>query len=638
MGIDNTRIDIDKPAKSLVEDAYSLSQTHQVQRNEQYSAEYKLYRGFTNAADRDPDRANVFIPKIFSIVETKTPRDIKALLGSRPYLPFEARREEFRESSMIQTELIDEYCDKAQFYQKTASAIKIKNLYGTSFMDAIPYYETIIEKSLQPVIIGGQVVDMELVEQEAQRLRFRMTEYAPWEIYVDPFAKNLEEKGGCAYVIKVMLVRKSEILKMAEKGMYPGLDIEELTSDTAGHGEKSDHWGLTMMADLGLSSTDMDDGVGILLRFESEERYIDLWNGRVVLRDIPNPFKHGMINLSRLIHVQDAHSQNNFWGIGEAQQNEILQHMLNDSWNLTFDAHNMNNHGMTYYKNGAVNPDALVRTVGNKIGIETEEDRPIDYYIKESFGQPLPQDHYAIPQTVERMMDLTAGSFELQRGEQSAGNRTATENALRKEFGDGRQEQSARLGEMVFLKSFGEKMISMVAQFANQGDVVEIVGEESAQKLIGLNPKDLPGGFNFTFKGANMVADQLIQQRNWKEALPIIMQLPNFDTEKGGRKTLELFDMDSIKDQEMIIPNQVIQEGQAQAAEQEKIDIEAQAQRDHQRDIELALVNGQIKARSDKLKDNKLKSKGKGATHSKNQPLHDSKSEAQTTNRELRKR
>ncbi len=638
MGIYESRIDIDRPALELVEDAYSLSKDHQTVRNEQYTDEYKLYRGYPNAADRDPDRANIFIPKIFSIVETKTPRDVKALLGARPYIPFEARREEFRESSLIQTEIIDEYCDRGQFYQKGSSALKIKNLYGTAFMDAIPYYENVVEKSLQPVVIGGQVIDTEIVERQVQRLRFRITEYAPWEIYVDPMARNLEEKGGCAYVIKIMLARRSEILDMAEKGMYPGLDIDELLGKDSNSPDKANHFGLQMLADLGLPQSSMDDGIGVLLRFESPERYIDLWNGRVVLRDIPNPFKHGMINLNRMIHVQDAHSQNAFWGIGEAQQNEILQLMLNDSWNMTFDAHNMNNHGITYYKNGAVNPDALVRTVGNKIGIEAEEDRPIDYYIKESFGQSLPQDHYAIPQTVERMMDLTSGVFELQRGEQSAGNRTATENALRKEFGDLRQEQSARLGEMVFLKSFGEKMISMVAQFANQDDIVEIVGEEKAQMLVGLNPADLPGGFNFTFKGANLVADQLIQQRNWKETLPIIMQLPNFDTEKGGRKTLELFSMDSIKDQEMIIPNEVLAQQGQQAAEQEKIDIEAQAQRDHQRDIELALVNGQIKERSDKLKDNKLKEKGKGATHSKKQPLHDSKSEAQTTNRELRKR
>lgn len=638
MGIDNSRIDIDKPALDLVRDAYALSKERQLVRNEQYTDEYKLYRGYVNPADRDPDRANIFIPKIFSIVETKTPRDVKALLGARPYIPFEARRQEFRESSLIQTELVDEYCDKGGFFHKASTAIKMKNLYGTSFMDAIPYYETVTEKSLQPVIIGGVQVDTQIVEQAVQRLRFRITEYAPWEVYIDPLAKNLEEKGGCAYVVKVMLTRRSEILDMAQKGMYPDLDIDLLLEDDSRSSEKSDHWGMTMLSDLGLTESSMNDGIGILLRFESEQRYIDLWNGRVVLRDGPNPFNHGMINLSRIIHVQDAHSQNSFWGIGEAQQNEILQLMLNDSWNLTFDAHNMNNHGITYYRKGEVNPDALVRTVGNKIGIDTDSDRPVRDLIFESFGQSLPQDHYAIPQTVERMMDLTSGVFELQRGEASAGARTATENALRKEFGDLRQEMSARLGEMVFLKSFGEKMISMIDQFANQGDVEEVVGQEKAQLLVGLNPADLPGGYNFTFKGANRVANQLIQQRNWKEALPIIMQLPNLDTEKAGQKTLDLFEMDSIKDMEMIIPNEVLQQGQTEVAEQEKVDIEAQAQRDHQRDIELALVNGQIKERADKLKDNKLKAKDKGSTHSKNQPLHDSKSEAQTNAREHRKR
>ena len=232
--------------------------------------------------------------------------------------------------------MFDWYLDKGGFFEKMVSGRKICRLYGTSFMEALPYRELVWEKVLVPEIVMGQIVGQTIQERQVDRLRFRIQELAPWEVYVDPFATNLEEKGGCHYVVKLLLTRKSQIIDMAERGMYPGLNIEELEQN---EGSKSattgDHWGLQMVADLGITSQNIDEGVGVLMRFESEDRYIDLWNGRVVLRDIPNPFKYGMINLSRQINTMEAHSQNKFWGIGESKPNEILQHMLNDSWNLT---------------------------------------------------------------------------------------------------------------------------------------------------------------------------------------------------------------------------------------------------------------------------------------------------------------
>ena len=529
-------------------------------------------------------------------------------------------------------EILDDALDKGQFYGHFATATKIKTLYGTSFLEAIPYYDSITEKVVEPEVIMGVQVGTRVVEREVPRLRFRIRAMGPWEVYVDPFARALEEKGGCHYIIKIDLIRKEEILRMARGGAYPGIDIEMLMADNElGKGNKADNWGLNMLADIGLTDPNNDDGIGVLMRFESESRYIDLWNGQIVLRDIPNPYKHKMINLSRYIHTQDAHTQNQFWGVGEAKPNEILCAMLDDQWNMTFDNHNMQNQGITYYANGVVNPDALVRTVGNKIGIDVAEGDDIKKYVQESFGQPMPQDFYAIPQSIERLIDLSSGLFELQRGEQSQSDRTATESAMRKEYGDSRQELNVRLGEMVCLKSFGEKMLMHLDQFATTDDVIEVVGEQGAQLLQGLNPADLPGGYNFQFKGADRVANLLTKQRNWKELLPLMLQIPNVQPGKLARKMLEIFEEDDVSAEEIIIPDEMVQQMGQQQKEQEIIEVEQEKQRDHARDVELALIDGEIKQRQQtaKARDNKNKSTGKGAVHSKNQPKHDTKSEAQ---------
>lgn len=626
-------ISLDREPLELVENAIQLSRTQQQPRNDQYKRDYQRFSGYMAPVDRDPDHANIVLPKLRSIVETKVPRDVKALIGMRPYIPLEAKRQEFRQASKMQTQILDDMLDKAGFYGKLTFGTRIKTLYGTSFLEALPYYEMITEKIRVPEIIYGVQVGSKVVEQQVPRLRFRVKSYAPWEVYVDPFATGLEEKGECFYVIKIELVRKEEILRLAAGGAYPGLDVALLMrEDKRGDRTKADHWGLTMLSDIGLPESGEDDGVGLLFRFESESRYIDVWNGTVVLRDIPNPYKHGMINLSRYVHNLDAHSQNQFWGIGEAKPNEILFTMLDDLENMTFDNHNMANQAITYYRNGAVNPDALVRTVGNKIAIDVEDGGKIEDYFKESYGQPLPAEHYLLSQRTERMIDVSAGQFDFQRGEQSQSDRTATESAMRKEYGDSRQELNVRVGEMICLKSFGEKMLSMIDQFATTDDVIEIVGEQGAQLLQGLNPQDLPGGYNFTFKGANRVANLVMKQRNWKELVPLLLQFPNISTEKLGLKVLEVYEEDEASALEMITPDAEIQQMGQEQHQQEIVEIEQEKQRDHERNLELAIFGFKAKMeqqeQASKLRDNKLKSKPKGATHSQNQPQHDNKSEA----------
>ena len=66
-------------ALKLVKDAYDRSKATQTARKEQWKQDYLLYSSYINMAERDPDRANVFIPEIWAIVKQKVPVDVKAL-------------------------------------------------------------------------------------------------------------------------------------------------------------------------------------------------------------------------------------------------------------------------------------------------------------------------------------------------------------------------------------------------------------------------------------------------------------------------------------------------------------------------------------------------------------------------------
>jgi hypothetical protein len=556
----NNFVDFDGDGLKLVQDFWQLSKDAQYVRNTQYMRDYKLYSNYTDIADRDPDRPNVFIPKTYSNVEIKTSRDIKLLFGQRPYIPFEARRKEFRLVSQTQTELLDEYLDKGGFFDKAVMATKLKNLYGTSFTEIIPYFELVTQKQIVPEMVFGRPTgSVQMIEAQVPRLTFRITTFGPWEVYVDPVATSIEEKGGCRGLIKLQIVSRREIIKLAQAGGYPNLDVEILLKNTGQISNVQDgNWGQQMLSELGLTRVLEDSDLGLLMRYESEERYIDVWNGTILLRDIPNPFNHKLINLSRFPHSYDAHSQNKFWGIGESKPMEVLQHMINDLVNMTLRNHEMINEGIIYYRNDAVDPNALVRTAGNRVGVDSSNDKPISDSIFESPGTSLPRDHYMLPEMVERWMDVGSGVFDIQRGETAQKETTATESALRKESGDARHEVNIKMGEQIYLKDIGKKCLSHIDQFATTDDMVEVVGIQQAMNLITASPADLPGGYNFTFKGSDRVSSTLIKQRNWREVAPVLLSIPNILPGKLAEKLLQVFELNDFETSEMILPDELV--------------------------------------------------------------------------------
>lgn len=559
--------DFDGEPLKLVQDSYELSRQHQDARNAQYDRDYKLYQSFIDMTGRDPDRANISIPKIHSIIETKTASEVRALLSAAPFIPLRARRDEFESAAKIQTDILDGYLTKANFYPKMVNGVRIKITYGTSFMEAVPYYDMVTQKQIVPDEIYGMQVGVRLEEFKVPRFRLKVKTWAPWEIYVDPYAIGLEEKGDCRFIIKMQLSSKKQIVELAKTGAYPELDIEKFEQET---GDLSDHKGLQILADIGLSQFNASGDQGVILRYESEDRYIDVWNGRFILRSIENPFKHGMINLSRFLHTQDAHTQNQFWGQGEAKSNEVLQSMLNDLYNMTINNHEMMNQGVIYYKKDSVSPDALVRTSGNRVAVNIENDRPIRDAIYESFGQSLPGDHYNLPSIIERMMDLNSSSFPPNRGEESGGRKTLGEAAMLKETGSIGGELSVKLGEQIFMSDFGSKCLSHIDQFAAHDDLVEEVGLERAAELATANPNDLPGGFNFEFKGSDRLANAMIKQRNLRELAPILLQIPNVLQGQLAKMILEAHDVSEREINELILPDEMMIQLQMAVAQQDQ--------------------------------------------------------------------
>lgn len=560
------RLDFDGEPLGLVEAAVASADERQTNRNEQFRKEWWMYTTYIDQSERDPDLPNIQLPKMYSIIEDKCPKETSALFGKTPIAPVVTKREAFRVVGTLQAEMFDDLTRRAGQWVEGHLLTKLKLLYGTSFQNLVPYYEPIVDKRLVRSSVGG----FEVEETKAHRLRLAIETWAPWEVMVDAHATTLTKRDGCRYLIKIQLASKRQIRDLYAKGYYPDLDLDRLEQYRGSTSRwRGEHFGHQMLSALGLPTPSDDDDMGVMLRYESPDRYIDLWQGTVVLRDNDNPFQHKKINCSKMMHVMPPHTQNRFWGIGEAMPNEIQISMLNDLWNLTFATHGMANQPMVFYRKGKVIKEDIVFNLGQRVPVSTDSGRPISDDILIHGGQGLPRDHYLLPNAVERNIDMTAATFDPTRGELSPGDQTATEIKMTYSEGAQRQEGTIQLAEYGFMADYSSKGMSIIDQHANFDDKAEIVGDERAVLLFTASPDDLPGGYNFNFKGSSEVRQLFKKRSALGDLADVLMGSPTARPGGYERKMLELSDCTPEEvDDIQLTPEEVVKKQEQEMAMQ----------------------------------------------------------------------
>ena len=565
----------------LVQDCYNLARRYQQPRNDQIRKDYAMLRGYINMAKRDPSKAHVFIPKLWALVRNKIPREVKALFGIRPYIPFESCREDFRPVSDVINDMLDAYLVQSNFKARGMAALNIKVPFGTAFMESTPYYQIVDREDTEEFELGDQVYTQATMTQK-KLLRFRQRMLAPWEVYVDPFATGLEENGQCRFVVKPIVTSKREIYRLWQQGSYPKLDIEKFMGTMAGNGMGDyDDIGRQILAAFGLTQPGFDTDMGVWFRLECDAayggRYIDVWNMMTVLSDDICPWKNldgePFINLSRVIHYPDSHTQNQFWAIGEIKPNEMLAMLLNDLASQAINTWNMISQPGIAFKENSITPEELAWQGGGRYRIRnTSSERPLSDAFQVISGSGLPQDHYRMIESAEQWIDLGSNNYGPNRGEPIGGQRTLGEYSLLKEAGQEPEEFMVTQDEEIFLKSHGEKMLSQMNQMASMDDVVELVGPERAAIMRYMNPKMIPGGYLFPFKGSDRVTNLLVKQRNLKELAQPLQTLLDSGKYELAAITMRAFEFQENEIMRIIGESQqmMMVQAQQQAIQQER--------------------------------------------------------------------
>lgn len=521
---DEKTLDFDATKTDKVKNFFRTFWEHswEVQRakNDEFDRIYKMYKLYQDPTGRDPNRSNIVIPKLYGIVETIMPEYVEAILGLRPYIPVELYGQDTSDVARAQTDLLDSFLHDSNFYWEMVKHIKMAVLYGTAFLEATPTSTRHRIKRKVPILSQdyyGNVVPIGIQEEVRDIIEFglQIRAYAPWEIYRDSNANTIDASRG---VIKWRgRVSKRQIKEMVARSpeSWPKFDPDKLDFDMSE--VIHDEWGLKMARDIGVPIAKEDDDLGIWLSYESGDRYIDMWNFSSIIRDIPNPYFHGKINLTRTINTDDPNPDNSWFGIGEGRPVEPLCYALNTNYRQMFDNHNMLGHGVLFYDSEAMNVDQLVMIAGNRIPVDLGAGKTIQDHVYERPTPVMSPDFYRVPGVIDGLIDETSGISDMIRGEAPEQQTTAREAMLRASRSGQRLKLKIRVGENLGLKDFAEKVVSIIDQFASFDDVVRKLGAERAIMLPSINPAEVEGGYEFAFKGANRMLETQQKRQDAKD-------------------------------------------------------------------------------------------------------------------------
>jgi hypothetical protein len=582
-------LNFDGDGLRLVQDAFTYGWAHQMARHRQYEEDWLLYNAYVEMKGRNPEMPNISLPEMYAIIETQTPEIAQALFGRRPVFPFESRRKEYRQISRFITTYIDELLARAGLYPEGEMLAKLAGLYGTAYMSVYPKYELVTAKKIVDDPRTGRKV---MAEEKTYRLRLGIETWAPWDVIVDPRATGLEHAEQCRYVVKVRSTTKRQIKQMAERGSFPGLDLDKLNASGVGSRTyKENSTGNNMLTRYGLPEPKSEDDDCVLLSYESPERTIDVLNGDVIIRETDEDlYGHGCINLDRLIQTSVPHTGNRFYGIGHAKPNEVLIAMLNDSYNLTFAVHGMNAQPVIFFRSSFVDPQNLIWSQCNRIPVGSAPGNPIsdDYDVRT--GEQLPKEHYMLPDMLRRQIDKTSGVSAPMRGEIMGGEQLATEINNSVVRGDKRLQGTLLLQEETFSRSFSHKLACIVDKYSNFNDMLEILSMRDALQMYTVNPEQLPGGHNLMVRGAARVGQLHGQKQALAEMAPLLMQSPARRVGGVERTWARLQDFDENEIDDMLMTREEIELSQQMqlAAVQAQGQIEARQAQEERADKQKA--------------------------------------------------
>lgn len=502
---------------------------------------YKLYRNWRDSQTIQ-GRSNVGIPLAFEWVEVVKSRLFDIFFGKRPYVRVKGREP----SDDFSARLVQEY-QNYQYtiadYQKLGYDVLTQALiYGTGIAKIPWRYEEQDRFVNMPIIPGEPEFGFEQKKMRVptyDNIGFDLVDV--FDFFVDPEATSIEDAEWVAHRTRRTL---DYLERMEERGIYKNIgeiklqldENEEATGGTETESQKQTK--LQIEGHLPDKSGLMKPIEIIEFWSKSDNKVVTIANGKFIVRDQLNPYRHGKFPFIIGKIISTPHE---FYGIGLIEAGAPSARIMEDLLNNGLDSMNFSINpiiGIDSQKTDdlemASRPGALWHTTGS----------PRDAL----FPMIIPDTSQSTLIWFNLMNEISkrgTGVADYIVGQGGKSN-TATEASLMTNEAAKRIGLHIKMFGMTFVNPLAEMVHELNGQFITADQTIRVTGMEGdIYESMNVTPADFNANIDFIWETEdremnNMVAvQQLMQALGVAQTHPVLAQFVPIIFEK----MLEKYDM-----------------------------------------------------------------------------------------------
>lgn len=499
---------------------------------------YKIYRSVMDDDYKKDVGANIFVPYVFGLVETVKPRIVTTMLAARPYIGLVAIDGDKQENAEILTNFIDYQLNhKMTFTLVTSNAVISALMYGTGITKQSWKFKEKKLKKRRPKIDpeSGAMMGYEVVEEMVTVHDNPSVECIDiFDFYADPFIETIENQPN---VIHRYFQSESEFKELLKKH---DLDMGLLKKVTDGEGANADPTGvIRRLTENNIGTGRKKSGDIEILEYFSDDEWVIIANREIVVIAEENPFWHGEKPFAKLV---DINVPGEFYGIGEIEPVEYLQHELNTMRNQRVDNVNIIINKMYSILRGAnIDPEQLITRPGGFVEVDTHDD------IQEIEFKDVTQNAYQEDSMVKADIDNTSGVFDYTKGASGTRRETATTATILSESSNERFRLKVQMFETTWLVEVGRQLVALNQQFIDSDRTAANTIEGKTMELF-ISPESIDGEFEYMAIGSSIepVYNKAARQQVMMTLFQTLSPLPYINGKTLAKNLLKAYDVREI--------------------------------------------------------------------------------------------
>ncbi len=443
---------LSKNPSQFIEELYLSTKRWRQSYEDRWKAFYKLYRNYRDETQY-PFKSNLFIPYVFSIVESITPKMLGTIFNTRPIISVQARQGANEDLAKVMERLLEYQLDdeRLEFFSKVLEFFKECVIYGTSFLKVIPRFG-------DDDLVSFNYIDVEPIDL--------------FNIFPDYRATSIRRMK---YIIQLSYMDLDDLQTLETQGFYK--DVKKV-EDQLENAINVDEYKRERLTDIGILDEygfDANRKIVEVLEYWDKNKIYTIGARKVILKEEDNPFD-GLLPflMARYIPVQHE-----LYGIGIPEIAEDLQTELNTVRNQRMDNVNLIiNRMFIANKYADINLDQLVSYPGNVIltndinAIQALDTRDVT------------KSAYMEEEIIKQDIDNSTGNYSYARGAPPERRETATGIVRLQQASDVRFDTVVKMLEFTVIRHIAKMFLWLDYQFLPKEELEKILGEEDYMGLM----------------------------------------------------------------------------------------------------------------------------------------------------------